>query len=567
MSDDTKINISIVRPPNPYDFSSLCQFLESILHLEGFIEEYPRIITIIENHENEMAKENARKERLSIKLFSDDQFEYALIRTFLLISSALIKFKQYSPQEQDLRRDFLAKDNASNLRNALTTAGFPELFGKSILNKKIEELKSFQISKALMKANSVFERAFYFTLKETELTKKPIDELITGVKQFVEVDDLKQYLETLLYKVEVTTTEKSFESMKRKIAEPLEKILEETILEMEKMKEDPKFQEAAKYSVEQLEEKIRILGEYNYQYFSSLQGKAEIIKDFCGEYFSSDDFIFVDKNLLQFKKAKTEQQDKNSQALLSDDFMATIGNKLMIQLISALKRVYNVQELWLLKAYMLEDLVGKSDPSSYTEQQVSKFMTKKKILLDALKRIRTDMIVEDTYNTASENKKNFLEVFEKELLRLSPAQLKKDVLPAIEKKSGDMVSRAKRMLAKKKKEASDDKIEKANFAKEIDKIGLKVVNLVIKMYLFNTAQVEEKNFQVYMESLEPHAKELESFIKKMGKGNEQKDKKEQIHSYFFAFQQKSKDYAVLDDRQKRLFEVYLKGLVDRVEYW
>ncbi|MBF0245952.1 MAG: hypothetical protein HQL31_11895, partial [Planctomycetes bacterium] len=131
-------------------------------------------------------------------------------RALMILSSSLIKYKQLSPHEQEVKREFLARDNKGSLRNVLPAVGFPESLGKSLIDRKFEELKTSKLGKALIKVNSVFDRAFYFMVKETELTKKPIDELLAAAESLSEPDDVRLYLETLLYKIEEASTEKSF---------------------------------------------------------------------------------------------------------------------------------------------------------------------------------------------------------------------------------------------------------------------------------------------------------------------------------------------------------------------
>ncbi|MBF0196138.1 MAG: hypothetical protein HQL32_00425 [Planctomycetes bacterium] len=552
MSDNKVSNIAEVRPPNPYDFSSICEFLETVLGIEGFVSEYPRVISLVEARENErLGEDEGRKQKLNIKVFDEDQFEAALIRAFFMISSSLISFKQKSPREQEVKREFLAKDNLGNLKNALTTAGFPEGLGRAILSQKQQDLMSYKISKALIKGHVVFDRAFYFTVKENELTKKSIDELVEMVRAFEMADDLRQYLETLLYKVEVTSTEKSFLGMKKKVAEPMEVILKAAKAEKENLSTDPRVSEKGS------EMEAKYLG---------VCSKVEILSEYCEEYFSNADFIFVEKNLLQFSKSKAvEQIDRNNKPLLSDEFSATIERKLMIQLISAFKKVYNINELWLLKHYLLADLV-RVDPTE-NDQAMAKFMAKKKILMDALKRIRMDMIVEDTFNTASENKKNFIESFEKELLRLSPKQYTSQLIPLAEKKSSDIVSRAKRVLAKKSDAANQDKEEALAFQESVDQIGQQTVRLIMEMYKFCQCKVSVNKLQAYMPVLDPKLKALEVCVKRMEKGPEQIKKKNLIKRYLTAFMTKAAADSLLDAPEKRVFLIYIKGLIDRVDYW
>ena len=570
--DKTNVcQMSDVRPPNPYDFSSLCEFLEKIFKIDGFESEYEKIIPIIESHINQSIENNTHKEKLRIEIHSGEQFELAFIRALFGLSFSLITFKQLSPQEQDVRREFISKDNYGSIENALTSAGFPEAFGKTLLKQNVEALKSFNLPKALGKIDSVFNRAFYFQIKDTELSKKSIDELLDGIRQFTETEDLKQYLETLLYKVEVSSTEKTFESMKRKISEPLGIILSDVIERIHELEEDP--MSAVKDGQEeqlikgQLENKAKILQEYCQQYFNLMQGKAEIITDFHSQYFSSEDFIFVEKNLLQFKKVRAEQQDKNSKPMLSDDFMANVESKLMIQLISALKKVYNVDELWFLKCYILHDLVDQTESTDSKDAFVMKYSIKKKILLESLKRIRLDMLFEDTYTTATENKKTFLEEFEKNLLQLSPEQLESKILAPAFNKSQELMLKATRMLAKKKKRVEEDKNAEVEFKKEVSNSGVRAASIILELYKYKKGMTQEKVFQKYLPYIENETKTLESHIKKMGTSEKQDDRKVYLQKFFKSFFEGTKELKGVDSAQDRMYQVYMKSFIDRIHYW
>lgn len=552
MSSGKPLTITDIRPPNPYDFSSLCEFLEKVFQLDDFVSEYSRIIQVMEQHANEKATDKAQegadtKQKVTVKVFEDEQFEYALIRAMFMISSSLIKFKQKSPQEQDNKRKFLHQDNEGSVQNVLTAAGFPEMFGRNIVGKRIPDIKSYKISKTILKAHSVFNRAFYFKIKENELTKKSIDELIAGVRSFTDEEDVKQYLETLLYKVELASTEKSFNSMKKKIADPLLGIMNEVVKEFEKLEQGG--------------------SSHNPEYFVSVQAKMELLKEYNEEYFNSADFVFVEKNLLQFKKAKAEQQEKNSRPLLSDEFLAAIENKLMIQLISAFKKVYNMDELYVLKCYMVKSIIGDEGAGELTDFQLSKLQAKKKILLDSLKRIRTDMIVEDTFSTATENKKGFIENMEKELFQLSPSQLKSQVLKVAEKKSEDLVSRAKRMMAKKANEKTANLEEARKFQEVIEMINLDAIRAIIDFYMYNSGQLKGVKFQEYAAVIDPKIKMIESTIKKIGKGPVQEEKKSLLKEYFSIYAAAATETTALNTESSRIFQVYLKGLIDRVDYW
>jgi hypothetical protein len=512
------------------------------------------MIQVMENHANE-SKESSKKEdteQVQVTIFNDEQFEDALIRSFFRISDALIKFKQKSPQEQDAKRAYLAKDNDANLKNALNASGFPEMFGRNVVSKRIPELSSFKMSKAILKANAVFDRAFYFTIRENELTKRTTEDLLKGVLQFYDEDDLRQYLETLLYKVEVASTENSFNSMKRIIADPLQKILlqvEKEILEIDGG------------------DKEKVISGDQKQVYENSVLKVEMLKEYCLQYFASEDFIFVEKNLLQFKKTQAEQTEKNSKPMLSNEYTAAIEKKLIIQFISAIKKVYNIDELWLLKRYMLEDLVGKIEGSALSEQQMNKFMAKKKLILEALKRIRTDMITEDVFNTATGNKKAFMEAFEQELIRLSPVQIKSEILQAARKKSDELVNRAKRSMAKKS-EGKEKELEESNkLLQEFETINLLVMESIFKMYAYRQGILKFTKLQDFTDYIEPFLKHIESLVKKMEKGPDKSGKKSLAKSHYQAFQEGSQSKTTLPDSMERVFQKYLQGLIGRIEYW
>jgi hypothetical protein len=560
-----------IRPPNPYDFSSLCEFLEKIFLIPDFTKEYGKCISLIEQHENQDLGDKTKKDKSKIVVFTEDQFELAMIRALFALSDSLISFKQLSSQEQDNKREFLAKDNYGNVKNALTSAGFPDSFGRAIMKKNIGEFNNYNLAKSMLKVDSVFSRAFYFTLKENELTKKSIDELIVGLKQFIEASDLRQYLETLLYKVEVTSTERSFESMKKKVAVPLKAILDEVSQQLEELERDPKLalknKKGQELSKNKLENKAKIIEDYCKLYFNNVQGKVDIIKDFYGEYFSSDDFIFVEKNLIQFSKSNAQQTEKNNKAIMSDDYIAGIESKLMIQMISATKKAYNSDELHLLKCHILRDLVGNFKLGSEQDQNIAKFTTKKKLLLDSLKRIRLDIITEDTRNGASDNKKIFLEEFEKNLLQLSPEQLKNQTYKTAAKRTESMLSSAKRKIDKKKGQKENDAVEQRELKIKIDVVGLKVAGIIIDLYKFKTGQSQIQTFQNLILELEPRIKVVVATIKKIENPTEQDESKVLIKKAFAAFFKESSKLNIIDAGQKRMYVAYMKGFVDRIAYW
>ena len=169
-----------LRPPNPYDFGSVCQFLDEILSLPDVYQEYRQVIVQSEARENSKIEhsEGGHKQKMQLSIFEEEPFEMAMLRAFWGISSALIEYKKKPQKEQDLKREFLHQENQGSLKNALTTAGFPEVFGKSILTLKLPEFQGYNLSKALFKGHGVFDRAFNFAFKDNELTRKNTSELI-----------------------------------------------------------------------------------------------------------------------------------------------------------------------------------------------------------------------------------------------------------------------------------------------------------------------------------------------------------------------------------------------------
>lgn len=558
MPEEAKITkIEQVRPPNPFDFSSICDFLEQVLGIGEIIDEYSRIAALLEQKANEKPEGgHAPANKISILVFDEDQFEEALVRAFIVISGALIKFKSLSPREQELKREFLAQGNDSSLRNALTSVGFPESFGKTVIGKTIDEVKPFKLTKALHKANSVFDRAFYFQLKETELTKKSIEELVTSVRTLEQAEDVKQYLESLLYKVEVASTEKSFINLKKLVAVPLNEIYKNVSNQFVGLQEGRFPEGKGPYSKDKMEAELGRLSELN-----------EVLGEYCNEYFCNPDFIYVEKNLLQFKKAKAEQQDHNSKCLLSDEFSASIEKKLIIQLIQAFKKCYNIKELWMLKYCILVDLVGKEGAVDDRGEPTRKFTAKKNLSLEALKRIRTDMIVEDTFTTATENKKGFIENFEKELFQFSPKQLASETLVRAQRESEETLSRAKRQIHKKSEDGELAKEEAVKAQDEIDYLGSSVVRAVIDHYLYSSGKVKVKDFTMYKPRLDPHGKYLEQVVRRIENPKEKESKKTLITEYLLAYQQESQRSSGLDNNSNRIFQMYLKGLIERIRYW
>jgi hypothetical protein len=252
---------------------------------------------------------------------------------------------------------------------------------------------------------------------------------------------------------------------------------------------------------------------------------------------------------------------------MSDEYIASIEHKLMIQLISAVKKTYNKDELNLLKCHINRDLVGNFNSANNEEQQLAKFSTKKKLLLDSLKRIRMDMITEDVRNGVSENKKSFLEEFEKNLLQLSPEQLKGQILSPLLLRTEDMLSKSKRVLEKKKKQKGDDAAAEIEIQKNIDILGLKVASIIIDLYKYTISISTDKNFQHHILEIEPRIKDVETTAKKIDDPKELEDSKHFIQKTFKAFFNTSIKSDKLDAAQHRMYSAYMKGFIDRISYW
>ncbi len=551
------LKIEQIRPPNPFDFSSICEFLEQVLAMGGMVDEYSRAVSLIEQHANSQHKDDERgKEKMAIQVFDEEQFEEALMRTFILISAGLIAYKSLSPREQDIKREFLANGFDTSLKNALTASGFPYAFGKTVIGKTIEQIKPLKLSKALLKANAVFERAFYFTLKENELTKRSVEELVNSVRTLDQVEDLKQYLEALLCKVEVASTENSFNNFKKLIAPQLTEVLKTNEKEFNDLGEGRYPEGKGPYSKEKLESEL-----------ARLREKTEILRTYCEQYFCCDDFIYVEKNLLQFKKSKAEVQDHNNKPMLSVEFTAAVDKKLIIQLITAFKKCYNTKELWLLKGYILRDLAGKEGAMNEAGEPTAKYNVKKTLILDALKRVRTDMIGEDTFTTATEQKKAFIETFEKELLQLSPKQIRDQTLKKALAQGEDLVSHAKHSINKKDEDRAKAQEDVAAFDDEVDLLGCAAVGTIFNLYAYNSGKLRARDLQSILPDLDPQTKYIELTVKKIESAAEKEEKKKLIAEIFGAFQKQATAVTALKAGEARIFQIYLKGLIDRVKYW
>lgn len=548
-NQEKKIQVTDIRPPNPFDFSSLCEFLDQTFQLSSIMDDYAKSLSMIESKVNERIKEGGKGKEIRIKAFDEDQLEGAFTRALLTISEALVKFKQLSPREQDVKREFLAKDNASSLKNALTVAGFPEHFGRYILERNEKDFAKLNLSRALRKADGVFYRAFYFTLKENELTKKSIQELLDSLKTMEEPEDLKQYLEALLYKVEVASTEKSFDKLKEMVAAPLN----EHIKELEKIYQPYFDGKPAPANDPEMPERLK--------------ARIDILVDYGEQYFLSNDFVFVEKQLVQLKKKGVEQQDRNSKPIISEEYISTIDRKLMIQLCSAFKKTYNINELYLLKRFLLSHLLGEEEFKPDNELMRKKYDVKRAILLDVLKRIRLDMITEDTFSTATENKKSFIETFEKELLQFAPQQVRRDSLQRAIKMSDDLYNRAQRHLVEKAENKEQQEQEMREFETEIVMTGPRSISAMISMYEYNMAKAKIKTIQEFQEAMEPIMKQIKSTILKIEDKEKKNQMREMVRKRFTAFQKAAIKNTRLDPQQARLFQMYLKGFVDRIRTW
>jgi len=537
-----------IKPPNPFDFGSICQFLDELLSRDEVYEDYRKIIALAQSLEHERVANDGRgKDTPKLSVFERDAFEMAIMKTLWALSRYLVEFKTKPQKEQDIKREFLAKENLGNLVNALSTAGFPDAFGKTVLKVHHKDVKGFLLYKALLKADRVFHRSFNFVHKDNELVKKTAPELLDKIYRHGEPGDVRLYLDALLYKVEAASTENSFASMKRIITQGLDEhrsICMANRIEMEKLDEasDPETQTG--------------------HLFQTLVEKISLIDDYLENYFACEDFIFVDKQALSSKKKQEEATEKNNKPVLSEEFVASIENKSLIQFIKGMKLTYNSEEWFLLKAQSLRDLL-KDDPQA-SENNLSKFLAKKGLLLDALKTIRTDMIVEDVFNTASDLKKKWIEAFEKELLRNPVSSLKGDVLLSSEKQSGGLVSSAKRVLKRKEERALEAAMEKES-QKELE-LGINENMNRLVVSIFQASQTKGGSFPESLKIIDPQLKEVMNILAGIEDLAEREARKGKLKAMLEGLYRKIEAKHALDPGNFRALSSWIAGVVKRLNF-
>ncbi|MBF0245953.1 MAG: hypothetical protein HQL31_11900 [Planctomycetes bacterium] len=326
-------------------------------------------------------------------------------------------------------------------------------------------------------------------------------------------------------------------------------------------------EESLKEKIQALRQAVDKVGEERVAAVEKQEGKLDLMIEYNTQYFSSIDFVYVEKNLVQFKKAKAEQMDHNSKAIMSDDFVAVIERKLSIQLFANFKKCYNQKELKLLKYCLLKDLVGGEDAVTANGEPSSKMTYKKNIIIDVVKRIRQDMIVEDTYTTATENKKSFIEAMEKEIFQLSPKQLKAEVLAPLGNEAEEMIGRAKRTLQKHSDGVVEEKLEAKKLQDRLGDLRRFSLRTLFRLYRYNEGKLRCANFDAFRESIDPRAKYIESVFKKAEDPREKNAQKEIVVKYINAFQKKAGAVSKLAKDEERFFQMYIKGLLDRSRYW
>ena len=535
-----KDDINSLRPPNPYDFGSICQYLDEVLSMAGIYDDYSILIRRIEAKENEGIGDKKGKEELQLTTFEQEPFELAMLKTFWALSVHLVEFKQKPQKEQDIKREFLHQENLGSLRNALSTAGFPDALGKITLGQKLPEFMDNRLSKALLKADRVFHRAFHFVVKDNELTRKNTDEIMDKLVRHDGPEDVLLYLNALLYKVEVASTENAFASMKRKITRGLTEHQEVCIVKREKLANDPE---------------VTVEDSNVAKAYQDVRTKVSSLAEYLEVYFDSEDFIFVDKQVKHLQKgAKAEATEKNNKPLLSDEYSAGIEEKSMIQLITAFKKVYNLEELFLLKQYLLRDLLA-ADPES-SEAAMTKFTSKKNVILEALKITRTNMIVEDVFNSVSDQKKQIIEAFEKELLRNSVSQLKGEVLTVAEKRSGSIAASAQRAVEAQQEEAKKKEEE--------NNLGDKMRTLLVPLMRYSQGKGSSPSFHVAVQDIQPLLQDVLVVLNGMEKGEARDLQKTNFSKVIAGFSAKIEATSQLDNTNKRALIMWLKGILNRL---
>jgi hypothetical protein len=524
-----------------------------LLALPDIYQEYKKILHLSESKENEKIEgsDSPHKQKLQLSTFEAEGFEMALLRTFWSLSSSLIEFKKKPQKEQDLKREFLHQENLGNLKNAMTTSGFPDILGRNLLSLRAPEFHEFQLYHALLKGHGVFDRAFNFAFKDNELTQKNSTELLEKVEKHEVAEDVRLYLNTILYKVEVASTEKSFNSMKRIITEALKEQLVACHLKKDDLEQHPNFH---------LEDSQEA---FNWQL---IKQKIDVISEYLDLYFSNEDFIFVDKQVQHLKKgARAEATEKSNKPILSDEFCASIAGRPLIQLITGLKKAYNFEELYLIKQHLLLELF-KDDPEA-SEPAMIKFNNKKKLLLEALKFTRSNMILEDVFNAVSEQKKQFIETMEQELLRCSIAQLKSEHLNSAQKRAGNLISSAQRALKRKDERAKEALEEEKNKREQENNLGDKYKMLLLQIFNYAQGKSREKNFSAALEKdITPCLKGVMAILSTMERGEAKDIKKQQFKSLLNGISKKIETQHQLDNSNHRALMMWLKGVLGRIDY-
>ena len=506
------------------------------------------VIALAQALEDERLENDERgKEGLHLTTFEKDAFEMAVMKTLWALSGYLVEFKSKPQKEQDIKREFLSNENLGSLSNALSTAGFPDAFGKTVLKVQHKDIKNFQLYKGLLKADRVFHRSFHFVHKDTELVKKKVPELVEKVCRHSEPGDVRLYLDALLYKVEASSTENAFGSMKRIITQGLDEHRSDCLAKKKDMEElegatDPETSTG--------------------QTFLSLQEKISMMDDYLENYFACEDFIFVDKSSLSSGKKQEEATEKKNSPVLSEEFISSIENKSLIQFIKGMKLSYNSEEWFLLKAQTLKELL-RDDPQE-SENNLSKYQAKKNLLLEALKTIRTDMIVEDVFNTASDLKKKWIEAFEKELLRSPISSLKGDIMMTSEKQSGGIIASAKRVL-KRKEERAIEATQEKEAQKEME-LGVtdKITALIVS--IFKASQTPGGSFPEALKIIDPQFKEVMNILSGIEEENERNTRKTNLKAMLQGLLKKIEAKHALDPSNYRSLSSWIAGVVKRLNF-
>ena len=296
-----------------------------------------------------------------------------------------------------------------------------------------------------------------------------------------------------------------------------------------------------------------------------IKQKVDVIAEYQELYFGNDDFIYVDKQVSHLKKgAKVEATEKNNKSVLSDEFCASIAERPLIQLITGIKKAYNIEELYLLKQHLLLELF-KDDPEK-SDAAMAKFVAKKKLILEALKITRSDMMIEDVFNSAHEQKKQIIELMEQELLRNSATQLKGENLLSAEKRAGGLISTAQRALKRKAERANEAvEVEKQKISEE-QNLGEKTKKLIVQVFGYASGKTGYASFSKALEeSINPLLKDVLATMAGMEKGEDKEKQKAQLKAILTGLSQKI-DPLPLDNSNKRALQMWIKGILGRIDY-